>query len=99
MNAAIRSSELVDGPEDERIRPWGRLWYASVAGAFLREYPDVVEGARLHPKTEEDLRIVLGAYVLDKALYEVVYESDNRPEWLPIPATGIVELVDAESAR
>jgi maltose alpha-D-glucosyltransferase/alpha-amylase len=31
--------------------------------------------------------------MLGKALYEVSYEANNRPEWLPIPVTGIVELL------
>jgi maltose alpha-D-glucosyltransferase/alpha-amylase len=98
VNASIRSSELVEGPDDERIRPWARLWYASVAGTFLREYLETVDGARFHPRTDEEVRVLLGAYLLDKALYEIAYEADNRPDWLPIPATGIVELLGEREA-
>jgi maltose alpha-D-glucosyltransferase/alpha-amylase len=31
--------------------------------------------------------------MLGKALYEVSYEANNRPDWLPIPVAGVVELV------
>ncbi len=36
---------------------------------------------------------VLDAYVLDKALYEVVYEADNRPDWVDIPLAAVARLV------
>lgn len=36
---------------------------------------------------------VLDAYVLDKALYEVVYEADNRPDWVDIPLAAVRRLL------
>jgi maltose alpha-D-glucosyltransferase/alpha-amylase len=61
---------------------------------FLREYLDTVEGSPFHPKTREELRVLLGAYVLEKALYEVTYEANNRPDWIGIPLAGIAELLE-----
>ena len=38
--------------------------------------------------------MLLTAFQLDKALYEVVYEARNRPTWLTIPTTAVVRLLD-----
>jgi maltose alpha-D-glucosyltransferase/alpha-amylase len=32
-------------------------------------------------------------FVLEKALYEICYEAANRPDWIPIPLAGVVEII------
>ncbi|MFT3943517.1 MAG: hypothetical protein QM705_06805 [Ancrocorticia sp.] len=46
--------------------------------------------------SEEEM-VLLEALVLDKALYEVVYEATERPAWLPIPLAGISQLIGSAS--
>jgi predicted trehalose synthase len=41
---------------------------------------------------------LLGAFMLDKALYELAYELNNRPDWVRIPLTGISKLMERVSA-
>jgi maltose alpha-D-glucosyltransferase/alpha-amylase len=57
-----------------------------------------VEGSAFHPRTTDEMHVLLAAFLLEKALYEVAYEVDNRPEWLPIPTAGIVELLADDPA-
>jgi maltose alpha-D-glucosyltransferase / alpha-amylase len=45
----------------------------------------------LLPGTEETQKL-LDAYLLEKALYELLYELNNRPAWLHIPIAGILSL-------
>jgi maltose alpha-D-glucosyltransferase/alpha-amylase len=93
-HAAARAGQFVEPERAVAIAPWVRLWHVSAAGVFLREYLDTVEGSPFHPKTREELRVLLGAYVLEKALYEVTYEANNRPDWIGIPLAGIAELLE-----
>jgi trehalose synthase-fused probable maltokinase len=64
-------------------RSVGARWYAEVRQAFLDEYLEV---ARRHPRLlPEHIEPPLAAFELEKAAYEVMYELNNRPDWLPIP--------------
>jgi maltose alpha-D-glucosyltransferase/alpha-amylase len=44
------------------------------------------------PEAAEDFHALLEIYMLDKALYELVYELNNRPAWIRIPLHGILSL-------
>jgi maltose alpha-D-glucosyltransferase/alpha-amylase len=80
-------------PEDiERLAPWAELWEAWVSAVFLRAYLTATRGAGLLPSQGEDLETLLQVFVLDKALYELGYELNNRPDWVHIPLSGLLRL-------
>jgi maltose alpha-D-glucosyltransferase/alpha-amylase len=80
-------------PEDlDRLESWARLWERSASAEFLRAYRETTEGAAFLPRVADDFRKLLAAYLLDKALYELSYELNNRPAWVRIPLTGILSL-------
>jgi len=78
------------------LEPWAELWYKAVAGVFLKGYLQHVEGAPFMPREKSELHLMLNAYLLEKAIYEVGYELDNRPDWLIIPLHGIRHLMKEE---
>jgi hypothetical protein len=45
------------------------------------------------------LATLLEGFLLDKVLYELNYELNNRPDWLRIPLQGITQLLSTVSAR
>ena len=67
--------------------PGSVAWAAECRTAFLRGYA----GGPLDPADAATLR----AYELDKAIYEVVYETRNRPDWVGIPLAAIATLAGA----
>jgi len=50
----------------------------------------------LLPQAPAELGILLDAYLLDKAIYEIGYELNNRPEWTLIPLKGLRGLFETE---
>ena len=46
------------------------------------------------PKEPEQVNVLLSAYVIEKAMYEIVYELNNRPDWVRIPLRGVLDLLD-----
>ena len=51
---------------------------------------------RCCPPGEAAILNLLSIFELEKAIYELQYELDNRPDWLPIPVAGIVRLLESE---
>ncbi|MGC2617553.1 MAG: maltose alpha-D-glucosyltransferase [Acidobacteriaceae bacterium] len=80
-------------PEDyQQLLSWAQLWETSVSGEFLRAYGEAVGDSPIIPAAHDDFRSLLDIYMLDKALYELVYELNNRPAWIRIPLHGILSL-------
>jgi maltose alpha-D-glucosyltransferase / alpha-amylase len=74
------------------LEPWADTWQYWVADAFLSGYRATVGGSPLVPQAGRWDRL-LRAFVIDKALYELGYEVNHRPEWVRIPLIGIHKLI------
>src|SRR5262249_11316072 len=72
-----------------------RFWHRWVSAAFLRAYLAASRGAAHLPGNAEDLRVLLDAYLIEKAFYEIAYELNNRPDWVRIPIRGLLELTSS----
>ena len=80
-------------PEDwGSLAPWARLWEQSMGAEFLRSYRNTAQGARFLPSSEDGFRKLLAVFLLDKALYELSYEVNNRPAWVRVPLLGLLSL-------
>jgi len=60
---------------------------------FLEGYVAAVQGTGLLPPREATERL-LRIFELEKAVYELRYELAHRPEWVPVPVSGIVRLLE-----
>ncbi len=82
-------------PEDAAVlEPWAEFWYQWAGASFLKPYLKVVDGASLLPLDREELGFLLECYLLEKAVYELGYELNNRPYWVRIPIRGILSLLE-----
>jgi len=95
-SALLRQASLALRPEDlPALEHWAQFWYVWVSSSFLMSYLNGVEQTRLLPDDPEQLRILLDAYRLEKAIYEIGYELNNRPDWLKVSLQGILQLMNA----
>jgi maltose alpha-D-glucosyltransferase/alpha-amylase len=77
----------------ENLEHWAEFWQRWVGAEFLKSYLQEAAGGRFVPGRREELRVLLGALLLEKAVYELSYELNNRPDWVGIPLRGIRQLL------
>jgi maltose alpha-D-glucosyltransferase/alpha-amylase len=109
VSAMIRSFEyaaaygLRNGPrraEDvPALQPWARLWSRWASAQFLRGYLELAGEAAFMPHDPGELAALLEFYILDKTVYELRYELNNRPDWVAIPLEALLRRIEAEPAR
>ena len=63
-----------------------------MSAEFLRAYRNNAQGAAFIPSSDDGFRNLLAVFLLDKALYELSYELNNRPTWVRVPLIGILSL-------
>ena len=90
--AALRSKEI-SAEQLPALQGWARFWVDSVSAAFLKSYLATAGNASWVPQSQDDLELQLTTMLLEKALYELRYELNLRPDWVRIPLRGILDLV------
>ncbi len=80
-----RSDEL------EKFIPWAQVCETWVSVAFMQGYLASTQGQPFLPPTESEIFEMLLPFLIDKAVYEINYEVNNRPDWLGIPVTSLLE--------
>jgi maltose alpha-D-glucosyltransferase/alpha-amylase len=75
------------------LEPWAGFWHKCVSAVFLKSYLETAGSAAYVPNDRDEVARLLSIYLLEKAIYEVRYELNNRPTWLRIPLEGIRQLL------
>jgi maltose alpha-D-glucosyltransferase/alpha-amylase len=91
-HVAVTESGL---PEDvkKELEPWFEAWCRWIWVGYFSGYFSLSEKAQFLPVSVENTEMLLDIYLLEKALYELMYEIDNRPDWIRVPLSGILELL------
>ncbi len=74
------------------LEPWVELWPKQLAAAFLEAYSKTLGNSESFPMTQQR-EVLLRTFLLEKAVYELEYELNNRPTWTHIPMLGILNLL------
>jgi maltose alpha-D-glucosyltransferase/alpha-amylase len=75
---------------------WARFWSRWVSAVFFKSYRQSASQSVFLPASEDDLNVVMDTFLLRKAVYEIGYELNHRPEWILIPIQNVLDLLNIE---
>ena len=84
----------IDASNAQNLNRWASAWAAWVSDRFLAEYLKLAGEDVFLPPTRAQIMALLQIHVLEKAVYELGYELNNRPEWVAIPLEGISKALE-----
>ena len=93
LNEHVKRGSL-DNESRPKYESWLRLWYQAVSAEYLRAYFRRMGSTDILPRTWEEQFILLFAHLLNKAVYEVGWELNHRPDWVDTPLQGILLLME-----
>jgi trehalose synthase-fused probable maltokinase len=95
--AAHAALEPLGGARDT-LAGAAESWARQAQQAFLGAWETATAKAVFRDPNPATERVLLNAFLLEKALYEIRYEVNNRPGWLGIPLRGVLALLEAEAS-
>ncbi len=96
--AALRAASDKYGAEATGFRPGAEEWREVASGAFLAGYVEAAQGVASVPQTADRFDRMLEFFLIEKACYEITYETSHRPEWVAIPVGGLAALMKGAPA-
>ncbi|TXK26307.1 maltose alpha-D-glucosyltransferase [Pontibacter qinzhouensis] len=75
--------------DSQYLEQWAEQWYHYASGFYMHRYLEKAKGQGIVPASEEDYNVLMETFLLEKAIYELGYELNNRPDWVLIPIRGI----------
>ena len=75
---------------------WARFWTLWASVTFLKAYLATTQPLGILPVDAAETEFLLNVYLLEKSIYELGYEINNRPAWARIPLEAIVQILSHE---
>jgi trehalose synthase-fused probable maltokinase len=91
----LRTAAAGDDSIRSQLAAWARGWEAWTSASFLEGYLDAAAAGAFMPAESEQFRRALELFMLDKALYELQYEMNNRPLWAAAPLSGVMQILES----
>ncbi|MDR5590136.1 maltose alpha-D-glucosyltransferase [Christiangramia sp. SM2212] len=89
----ILSPEYSQQRKEGNLEEWAETWHYYISRLYIKGYFDKAGSKDYVPKDQEDFKILMHTFLLEKALIELNYEIENRPEWIIIPIRGIKAII------
>jgi maltose alpha-D-glucosyltransferase/alpha-amylase len=85
--------------EENKMMPFVNAWIHYVSGFFMDAYLKTVRNTGIVPANRDELRIMLENYLLEKGIYSLNYELNNRPEWVIVPLRSLLSFLERQARR
>jgi maltose alpha-D-glucosyltransferase/alpha-amylase len=86
---------VVVSPADAAVlKRYAYAWYVWASATFLKSYLALTAGQPFLPPSQAQLQALLHGFLLEKAIYELAYELNNRPKWVEVPLRGVLNLLE-----
>jgi maltose alpha-D-glucosyltransferase/alpha-amylase len=79
------------------FQAWATFWSRWISSRFLGAYLTTAAGASFLPREQCEVKLLLDVFLLEKAVYELGYEINNRPTWVRVPIAGIQQVLDSQA--
>jgi maltose alpha-D-glucosyltransferase/alpha-amylase len=90
MANILQKEELPD------FHDWARYWSLWTSTQFLAAYLNKTSGATFTAQTTDEIQLLLDVFLLEKAVYELGYELNNRPTRVRVPLAGILQILESQ---
>ena len=91
--SALFEQDVVRREDMQSLEKMAEQWFHYASGFFMHAYLSITAGSDILPTTREDLQILMDTFLLEKAIYELGYELNNRPDRVLIPIRGIKHIM------
>ena len=91
------NNSQVSKEETTRLLPYAEFWAHSMSGFFMKAYLETVRGSSFMPAQADDLQMMLETYMLEKAISDLNYELNHRPDWVRVPLQMIQSIMEEKT--
>jgi maltose alpha-D-glucosyltransferase/alpha-amylase len=100
MNSLMRDAGALVRPVDRQaLLPWAEIWLAWMTTSFIDGYMSQARTSNFLPTQASHVDLLLRVYLLEKALYEMNYELNHRPDWVAIPLEATERMISVAAER
>jgi maltose alpha-D-glucosyltransferase / alpha-amylase len=91
----ILKNDIVEySAEYENLLPWAEALFQSITGIFLHAYKETIGNDNIIPETSDEFYLMMEIFLIERALYEITFEIENRPELAIIPIRALYSLMN-----
>ncbi|HEV7348553.1 maltose alpha-D-glucosyltransferase [Telluribacter sp.] len=92
--SALLRNDQIREEDIPKLLPFAEIWVHYVSGFFMQAYLETVEGSLFIPREKEDLNVMTQTFILEKAIFDLNEELNNRPDWVIVPLQIIKSILN-----